>query len=298
MVRIINVLKFNFASLNVRFTGGLGNQLFQFVALHDLIRLDYLNMRKVNLYFTKNQSRSFEIKSHLDHCLHFKYALKTRLSFRFRLAGFMYFHFPHKKFKYLSKFACEYSDFSQNKIRFMSGNFQNLDFATDSFYEVLKELIYLITFRIKQIQSRFNLPQNYICLHVRRGDYPISNSMSDYIGQLADEFFLKNLPKHDLPVVLLTENLSDVIDLIESLKPNFVFTQKELSAWDTLAIMANSTSLICSNSTLSWWGAALCRSQYGEVMFPMNYSQWDSYDVPKLPFEDIFYIDSIWRAQV
>lgn len=298
MVKIIKVLKSNFDELNVRFTGGLGNQLFQFVAVHDLIRLDNLEMRKVNLYYTKSQSRSFEISSLLGHCTHSKYALKTKSSFRFRLVELIYFYFSHKKLKHLLKFACEYSDFCNYKVKFMSGIFQNLNFATDSFCEVLKELSYLMTFRFEQIQSQFDLPQNYICLHVRRGDYPISNSMSNCIGQLADEFFLKNLPNRDLPIVLLTENLSDIIGLIESLKPNFVITKKELSVWDTLAIMANSTSLICSNSTLSWWGAALCRSKYGEVMFPMNYSQWDSYDLPKLPFENISYIDSIWRAQV
>ena len=109
-----------------------------------------------------------------------------------------------------------------------------------------------------KIEGRFQV------LHVRRGDFI---SLKDTFGVLSPEFYVTNLDK-SLPVYICTDDEQLVPDVELATGAIHVFGPNDLDPVQTLKLMAEATSVVMSNSTLSWWGGFLCMRNGGRAFLP------------------------------
>jgi hypothetical protein len=121
---------------------------------------------------------------------------------------------------------------------------------------------------------------NPTVIHVRRGDYLLDKN--DYIGVLSVEYFLNSLrllesgldhQTGDKPIWIFSDQPSVVkkefsgIPEFDSAK--FIDTPPGSDPAETLILMSSASSIVISNSTFSWWSAAL--SKGAKVVAP---SKW------------------------
>ena len=263
----------------IAFSGGLGNQLFQWSAAHSLFgdKGFYVDLTH---YYSKTK-RVFELNPLVQICRH-----------------------NHNHSYYQENFhVSDLSDMiatnqRRNSRLYLNGIFQNGDFVDDTFPEVEKELAYIIEDSFGATRAMFKIPNKYAVIHVRRGDYPISQFPSKAIGQLDDDFYIQIAARTNLPLILLTESALDVTELSRFIKPCLVLSQKETNPWQSLALMAKSEFFIGSNSTLSWWGAYLASKQEHETWLPGEWSQWGNYNKIEMASREIFFAPSTWRASL
>jgi hypothetical protein len=159
------------------------------------------------------------------------------------------------------------------RVRYANGYFQNWKYAESQRNIIISELIPILDKTFEAIKSRFDLDQAYTVIHVRRGDYRTDQNPETMIGSLSDEYFIdwnKQYPSDRL--VLLVENRTDVEKLIGVIHPFLILDNTLTNAWETLAIMSSSQTILGSNSTLSWWGAWIAREKGAMTFLP---SDWD-----------------------
>jgi len=265
--------------------GGLGNQLSQWFYAHTIEASGRFQIDPIYPK-TTNGLRSFELYELMDKCSHIqthgKKFLHRRRKLFFRLLdrawelervrliveAMGYFREDPRKDQLQSK---------NKKVtrRYSKGYFQLQEKVELSKVAVCDELVPIVEGVLTRMQHKFNLPTNYSVMHVRRGDYQPLVFTSVYLGILDDSYFsvwVKDLNLTNL--VLLTENVSDVSNLISEVKPILTLDKSQTSAWETLAIISGAQNFLGSNSTLSWWGARLCAIQGGDVWLPSEWSFW------------------------
>ena len=105
---------------------------------------------------------------------------------------------------------------------------------------------------------------NYQVIHIRKGDYLTTDTS---YGVLSAEYYLRNLGTEKFSVVV-TDDLDGAPEIVGRIRPDFVFTPRNSTAWETLKIMQHSNRLIMANSTLSWWGGFLASRRGSKVISP------------------------------
>jgi Glycosyl transferase family 11 len=234
--------------------GGLGNQLFIWTAAHQL--LDRRSER-VLILTPRRSNRSNELGELSSFCSHNIKVLETDLYFKMiRLLERIERNlFPGK---FLSRFLristlqnpTARIESIDSRAKIIRGYFQYSDLVTSNSEVVLDEIKTVTNNKFVDISSRIHLPSNYQLFHIRRGDY-LQNQ--DTLGVLSDEYFIGQRDGN-CPLVICTENQSDLTDNMAATK---IIDKSSASTWETLALMAQSSKLVISNSTLSWWGGIL-----------------------------------------
>lgn len=105
-----------------------------------------------------------------------------------------------------------------------------------------------------------------IAVHVRRGDYLMAAHASH--GVTTRAYFERAIPlMHEaygeLPLQVFTDSPEQVGEEFAGLPYEFELAgnSPELSAWDTVELMARSRAIVMSNSSFSWWAAWLMRQR-------------------------------------
>ena len=142
------------------------------------------------------------------------------------------------------------------------------------------------------------VPQKYSVLHIRTGDYSRQSAKDkNFIGNLHDNYFLDNLKGlHANYLIVLTENANHIPELLSKIKPDLVLDADQLNAWETLATMAFSKSMIGANSSLSWWGAKLASLKGADTWLPENWSIWNNINSMDYKFQTLRVLESVWRS--
>lgn len=288
----------------ISLSGGIGNQLFQWAAAHVLFRGTVFNL---NLrHYQLNTERGFQLDVIQESCSHSVcHGNKLgRMPFPKIFEWAAAKGVPANLLEPLGFF--QESSFSPNFRRriqwktklgtplYVGGLFQDSALVDEAWPLIENELTYSLTQAFENVKARLDFPTKYAAVHVRRGDYPISTRPSHAIGQLDDEFFLRNTSGFDLPIILLTENANEVIDLGRTLKAKFVISNIEANPFETLSILKNSEFSLGSNSSLSWWGAYLAAKSGKLSKLPEGWSQWENYETPKLKNPSIEFSPSSW----
>ena len=185
------------------------------------------------------------------------------------------------------------SKFMPRKIRYAYGYFQSNEIVADAWRLIESELSSHLQNEIDAVMNKFEFESKYTVVHVRR--YPAKGYKHSpiHFSNLSNNFFLNWVQEHPAPnLVLLTEKADEVSELISLLMPSIVLDKDSTSAWETLAIMANSTSMLGSNSTLSWWGAKFASDRGGAVWLPTQWSYWENVDMNKILLESC----NVWEA--
>ena len=135
-------------------------------------------------------------------------------------------------------------------------------FQSEKYFENIREEIKSdFTFKssfIELVSKRFpHLPDKFIALHVRRGDYM---NLTDHYAILQEEYYEKALDRlPDWPLMVFTDDKKWIKDSNFLGKRAFITSEFKDYAHD-LCLMSMASALVTANSTFSWWGAWLSGS--------------------------------------
>lgn len=291
--------------MNIRFGGGLGNQMFQYAFLYaqtvkhpeNSYNFDAIMHRNPNEdvrdFALSNLNISHEIKVCNENEMNFwwKYLLLKRkvlrkLSNRFisdgrkRIQFLEKFHIVHTEDIY--KFFPEI-DITNDKF-YVEGAFQSWKYFDEYRYAILKEL----TVKPEPSKSNRNILDQIhnceaVCVHIRRGDFLNSHYAETFA--ICDFEYYKNAmeyikEKTNNPVFYIFSNTSSDIAWI---KNNYDFTDYNVNYIDLnnpdfeeLRLMYSCRHFIISNSTFSWWAQYLGNYEGKIVVAP---SRWINEDI-------------------
>jgi len=289
----------------ISLSGGIGNQLFQWAAAHTLFEGTKFSFDLG--HYRVNKEREFQLAPIVKHCKHsvghggatHKLSSVRALEWAAHKgvpAGFMEIlgYFREDREVPILQLRTKKRASLGLPIT-VNGLFQNGSMVEHSFHYFESELNFALNESLDALKTLRQIPREYIAVHVRRGDYPISLTPSKAIGQLDDKYFIKNLIEVDLPIIVLTENLSEVSNLSKALKPHTILSDKEASPLQALALMSNSQFFVGSNSSLSWWGAYLLSKNGKQQVLPREWSQWGNYENQTLKLDLINFSESSWK---
>jgi len=288
--------------IHFQLAGRLGNQLFIWAASFDKA----LSIgKKVELFYDRahrgNQSQFAE----LDEFLTFiksetQVKKKDFLGVLILLGEILEARNPKIAYRYkkifrLTSGTAPFSslDKSHLKSKLFSGYYQN----PKSLGSVLPEVLTLVSKYCENISMTSDLfkmnevlQHNYQVMHIRRGDY-----IGRAFGILSYSYY-ENQIHQDLPLVICSDDKFVARELSNQFKTNFVFTPENSTAWECIAIMSNAKKMISSNSTLSWWGAAVADQNGSEVTIPEPWFMDGTVPVENFRISQMQAVDAIFKS--
>lgn len=236
-------------------SGRLGNQLFQWAYLHELVNQGH----EIHLFTDKYHNdihQAPELNLLIAKCSHLKVPsvrndLGLILKIRERLVS------RRIGSKLVSKILpilieTQINSKTKRRIVLMDGFFIDKQWPLkyqEVICEEFRNLQKEIDFYSDQIQTLAkNLSKTSI--HIRRGDL---HNFKGTFGLLAKEFYSPLFSETE-PNIVLSDSINEAKEMCENLKNcNFV-DQRDDEVWKSLVLMSTSARVIMSNSTLSWWG--------------------------------------------
>lgn len=286
--------------------GGLGNQLFQWTYAHTL-QSSYKFYPSRFHYGHHDKIKYLELEDIFESCPHVlsKGALSPTKEYLSQLVEWMW---NKQSGRMVAETFLGYyqedprndqkQSGSQNRNAWIiSGYFQKNIYVDNSTGAVELEILpHTEKIATRLIESML-IPQKYSVLHIRTGDYSRQSARDKYfIGNLHDKYFLDNLDRLDASyLIVLTENANHIPELLNKIKPDLVLDAGQLNAWETLATMTFSESMIGANSSLSWWGAKLASLKGAETWLPENWSVWNNINSMDYRFQNLRMLESNWR---
>jgi hypothetical protein len=146
------------------------------------------------------------------------------------------------------------------------GYFQSSTFAQKNRTKIEAALNPVLLKNFQEIKSRMSsehLDNKYQCIHIRKGDY-VANPQ---LGELSATYYLQNLDAN-LPIIICTDANELPREFSEAFPRALCLNTDNSTAWEALAVMANSAHLVTANSTLSWWGGFIAVSRGAVVITP------------------------------
>jgi hypothetical protein len=264
-------------TINVRITGGLGNQLFKFfhgVSLSDvyqdrlvLDRTWYVDPRdRRNLVSSRQYDLDFfpEISS-----MHRIEWVSPRAH---RLFGQVLRRAPlaiQLEAGYMTDLNRSMFSASLRKPRFIDGSFENLEFLPNK-DKVLNFL--QIEIKGEWLSEQLNQValQNPLAIHVRRGDFLNLPRMYDVVSR---EYYLAAISASEKavgvkPIHLFSDDPKKAIDFLgDGVKIDRVIRQEQgIKTSEIFYLLSRYHSIISANSTFSWWAGYVAYLR-GELEF-------------------------------
>jgi hypothetical protein len=281
--------------LTVYCQGGLGNQLFQFVAGYFLAKKNKINLR-INIESFNSYDREFEL-DRFPEIRKLKIPKIKKYNFFFKI----YLYFYHKFYKILKIlgvckfinyfFFLDKQEFEKSPYVFngdllkekivknvsMTGFFQSEKYFIN-YKKIVLKLFQFPKIKDKLLQKYLNLikNKNSVAIHIRRGDY-LNNPKVSYVhGILKEDYYKKSISY--LKKIVKNPIFFIFSDDIELVKKTFFFFNKEKfifidakSSINALHLMSNCKHFIIANSTFSWWGAWLSKNKHKIICAPKKW---------------------------
>lgn len=251
--------------LNIELQGGLGNQLFIWVAGQ---YLSQLKEQKVRYCYEKLSSPNvFEllrIESETNSSQEIpKYLRRLRsVATRFALIRFLAFYLFGI---FVSRnVGLEERITSAKKTKWAFGYFQTYRFVSADILNKMKLALNSSSTEEAEIQIENMLAKNdVIVLHIRVGDY--LKAENKYFGVLSEKYYLEGIksfqPTRNQKILIVTDSPEYVRDnysvLLDTYKDNSFLDDYGLSTLSEFRILTRANKIIIGNSTFSWWGAFL-----------------------------------------
>ena len=254
------------SKLIINFTGGLGNQLFQY-SCGMYLQKKYKLLLESNTDDLFKQPHSFYLKNlNLTECnIIIKFLLKI-LKF-FKIKSFLILNL------FLENVTFQYQKLERfKKINFIYGYWQSEKY----FFKIKREIVAkLDTTLFKKKNVINNKKDIYILLHIRRKDYLSKKSNLEFYHKQPLRYYLKainffrNYLKGNFKIILFTDDVRWARNRLSFLD-KIIFDYKK-DPVSTLYSMKNCNHFIIANSTFSWWAAYLSKSNNKKVVMP---KQW------------------------
>jgi len=254
-------------------SGRLGNQLFQWAFLHELIS----NGFEVQLFIDKyhnNIDTPQDLSKLLIECRHLpKIQTRNDLGFLLKcyeklLSGGKLSQNIAKKLPVLIE---EFPRVQNKKLSFViiDGFFIDKQWPIKHKDELTREIHKMQNFPEFQTNtSNSGIKIGSTTLHVRRGDY---HNYRKTFGLLSSSYYLKLIEPREEAVVL-TDSPKEAKGIFGNRK-NLIFTDPSIiDPWQALYVMSKSKRLLMGNSTLSWWGGFLAfYTNNADVVMPIPF---------------------------
>lgn len=263
---------------------GLGNQMSQFAF--------YLNKKSINsnteYIIFNNDHNGFELNNVFN--LNLYHNLKRQiLYFLFRvLLTKKIIFFPFKFLIELFNVKIIRENFEYNfngkyietnrGINFYFGGWHSEYYFGDQI-ECIKKKFQFNLNTLDEINNNhlFNIRnQNSVSLHIRRGDYINSNNLKIFGKVCTIEYYLNAINKIEKlvqnPTFYIFSN--DVTWVKQNLhRPNMVYisNNKKINSWIDLLLMTECKHHIIANSSFSWWGSWLSKTN-GHTICPVKFT--------------------------
>lgn len=249
----------------VELFGGLGNQLFQYTAGRVLSE-----KWGAPLFLTKETENKHN---------------QTQLDYRKELSlEGVHLDFSTRGFSSLPNMRMFYQDDGFMKWNseiyqppvVLRGYFQYLPALMDSLPKIVEELRCALEARRGRMKQKYELGENPIFLHVRRGDY-LNHPDFHYIQGVdyyacAIQEIVRRTGNYPEKICVVSDDLGWCKDQeIFQKMPNRIFVEED--ELNTLALMSLCEGgAICGNSTFSWWGAQLgAERKKNPVLYPKKW---------------------------
>ena len=286
--------------------GGLGNQLFQWVYAHSLQEKDtfypsrfhyghddkIMHLELEDLFETchhvLNEGAFSPTREHLSHAAEWLWSKRIG---RGVAESFLRYHQEDPRNDQAQGISKHLNP------RIFSGYFQKNSYSETSNNVVELEILPYAERVASKLLLTEIIPRSYSVLHIRTGAYSTQKASDpNFIGNLDEKYFLDNVDKLKANfLIVLTENADHIPKLLKKIKPDLVLDAQQLDAWETLATMALSESIIGANSSLSWWGAKLASLKGAETWLPANWSAWENIDSRAYRFPNLKILESPWH---
>ena len=302
--------------------GGLGNQLFQYSLYlwlkkigriaylfngwyylnstlpHEQIKLNYFNVVE-NVYINMNEAAYYiDISNYYSFKQLFKAKIKKNLFFQYLVIKLLRKITNNNNIKYVNKNNI-FIDDSDKMYEELIMNKPNINYICDGVFARLNHIVKIIDELDKKIIFSKKLNEPYVsyyesiksftsvAVHVRRGDY-VGNATRD----------ICNMSYYKNAINILSKKYNNLhffvfSDDIQYISENFTFLKcytiidsinELMSDYFDLFLMTKVNHLILSNSTFSWWGAWLNKSNGKTVIVPDHYHSDNSW----IPIDEIF----------
>ena len=257
--------------IEVVLNGGLGNQLFGWGVGYALSERNGYELRLNSSDLT---GRKFELEKIGIHAVDLppnsKYPLGADLASRFRRKIHKHFNlrthvYAERNFRYHS----EVNDLPPGTTLY--GYFQSWKYLEDFKNQIRKKILENFPNSPEYVKFKRIIPHNkYVAVHIRRGDYI---GREDFHGLTTPEYYKKALMSLEGKSSGEIICFSDSIDIAREVLPNCSRYFGPESLNDPVAIlrvMSEATSIIGSNSSLSWWAAYLMNDENPKI-FPAKW---------------------------
>ncbi len=273
----------------VRLSGGIGNQLFQFVFSQTLTDhtgessiLDASEYR----YRNKNSFRPLEVHRFLNCNL-----INTPNMFTSHYPTRVSLHFERESIKKLNNQVVEelpvlreVGEVYDPSLKFMRGKYYIGHFISHKYW--IREPDYYFHLIYNALQRKYHLELNdsipVVGMHIRRGDYINNAKVRNLHGYCKDDYYLNALStlrestQGVKQVLISTDSLDKIKNLIKRIQDTGL-TVKVIDSTDpilSLLSLAACDYFIGSNSTFSWWASNLSPKKIS--IFPTDWFQKNS----------------------
>jgi hypothetical protein len=165
-------------------------------------------------------------------------------------------------------------DLSNGKPIILIGNFQSYVWVENSFQKYKDELELKFSSEIVANYRKLSEFETPLVVHVRLGDFleiPELNVVNKkYFKSAISELMNANMSKK---VWLFTNNLDLIGTYISDLEAQRyrLFSSEILTSAETLQVMKFGSGYVLSNSTYGWWAAFLRKNDQAKVVVPANW---------------------------
>ena len=272
LIAICSLSKRIFKVAIVRVSGGLGNQLFQYSfgrylqlmsgeeTVYDLFEYrfpsnsSFHKLEVFELISTVSVNRPSNLCSLFPNSLRNFINSKNRESLK-----------AHKVFGHTVRRECD--QVFDREIEIIANSYYLGNFISHLYWaDFSREIIEYVRNQLEQISAlKIQMDSTTIGIHVRRGDYISVRKTRNFHGYCSNSYYLKAINEalklH--PQIKRIVIASDSLELIEGLKGDIeefgipVEFLKEENPIRALILLAGFEVFIGSNSTFSWWAAAL-----------------------------------------
>ncbi|WP_270713040.1 alpha-1,2-fucosyltransferase [Phocaeicola coprophilus] len=261
--------------IDIKFMGGLGNQMFQYALYIRLkkeypayhFHLDFDSYKYVDYHGGFKLDKIFNIPQTI--LLKDKYSIWWRLFYKIKvnLKKYWFFYIDKKR---LIKDNCNLFDFhlSPDAYSFIVGTWAD----ERCFIKAQKEVLNLFKFlpttlseKIKEVSCNIaNSSKKIVAVHIRRGDYINSNFISlantNYYSNSL-EYIEKIENIHNLKLYIFSDDpqwCKDNLSFLNRFDYEFIQGNKD---YEDMYLMSKCMYIVIANSTFSWWSAYLSNAK-------------------------------------
>lgn len=273
----------------IKYTGGLGNQMFQYAFQYVLekkgfeVKADSSLYKKPHFragvdmshgYFAVADVFGIDIKEATEKEIK---RLGTSANTLFERVLKKFFRKPTHIVEYDSKYNSD--NLTDTRDLYLDGYFQNLKYWIGCEDEIKKQFVFKLSLneKSKEFSALLNSIKNKSCaIHVRRGDY--LNHPTLFV---CDKKYFENAISKMIELCPQIEKFVIFSDDIEWCKSNldthgkeklFVDWNRDKESWQDIELMTECSNIIIPNSSFSFWGAFLNKNPDAKIICPEIWS--------------------------